>query len=118
MKLIKNIFERAKKFVKGNGGTLPKLFVWVYASIFIGCGLVTVVGVLYEFFTKGAVNYQAVNNFIREYFAPSIAGTFALLGVLLIDKDKDGIPDKWQEEEGEKKDEHDSDKRHDPRHIR
>lgn len=104
MKIIKNISERAKKFVKGSGGTLPKLFVWVYASVFISCGLLTVFGILYEFFTKGSVNYGAVNNFVREYFAPSIAGTFALLGVLLIDKNNDGIPDKWErgEEKGEK----------------
>lgn len=111
MKLIKSISDRVKKFVRGNGGTLPKLFVWVYASIFIGCGLVTVVGVLYEFLTKGAVNYVAVNNFIREYFAPSIAGTFALLGVLLIDKNHDGIPDKWESEEEKEGDGHG---KHDP----
>ena len=103
MGIIKSLANRVKKIVKGNGGILPKLFVWVYASVFIGCGLVTVFGVIYEFVTRGAVNYKAVNDFIREYFAPSIAGTFAVLGVLLIDKNNDGIPDKWEEEEGEDK---------------
>jgi hypothetical protein len=103
MKFIKTLAERVKTFVKGNGGTLPKLFVWVYASIFIGCGVVTVFGVCYEFFTKGYVNYQAVNNFIKEYFCPSIAGTFTILGVLLIDKDGDGVPDKWEEEKEDDK---------------
>ena len=98
MKLIKNLQSRVSKFVKQKGGTLPKIFVWLYASIFIGCGLLTIVGVLYEFFTHGSVNYKAVNDFIREYFAPSIAGTMAVIGVLLIDRDHDGIPDKWQEE--------------------
>ena len=99
MKIIKTVSDRVHKFVRGSGGTLPKIFVWFYASIFIGCGLVTVAGVLYEFATKGAINYQAVNAFIKEYFAPSIAGTFAVIGVLLIDKDKDGVPDKWQRED-------------------
>jgi hypothetical protein len=61
--------------------------------------LVTIVGILYEFATKGAVNYTAVNSFVKEYFAPSIAGTFAILGVLLIDKDHDGIPDEWEKED-------------------
>ena len=103
MGIIKSLANRVKKFVKGNGGILPKLFVWVYASVFVGCGLVTVLGVIYEFVTRGAVNYKAVNDFIREYFAPSIAGTFAVLGVLLIDKNNDGIPDKWEGEEGEDK---------------
>lgn len=103
MGIIKSLANRVKKFVKGNGGILPKLFVWVYASVFVGCGLVTVFGVIYEFVTRGAVNYKAVNDFIREYFAPSIAGTFAVLGVLLIDKNNDGIPDKWEGEEGEDK---------------
>ena len=98
MGIIKSLADRVKKFVKGHGGILPKLFVWFYASIFIGCGLVTIVGILYEFATKGVVNYKAVNDFVREYFAPSIAGTFAVLGVLLIDKDNDGIPDEWEKD--------------------
>lgn len=102
MGIIKTLANKVKKFVKGHDGILPKLFVWVYASIFIGCGLVTVFGVVYEFIIHGAVNYKAVNEFIREYFAPSIAGTFAVLGVLLIDKDNDGIPDEWQKGDDKK----------------
>ena len=96
MKVIKFVQNKVTDFVKKRGSILPKLFVWVYASIFIGCGLVTIVGILYEFFTHGVVNYKAVNEFVKEYFCPSIAGTFAVLGVLLIDKDGDGIPDKWE----------------------
>lgn len=99
MKIIKTLQNKVTQFVRKRGSILPKLFVWLYASIFIGCGLVTIVGILYEFYTKGSVNYQAVNAFVKEYFAPSIAGTFAILGVLLIDKDKDGIPDEWQKED-------------------
>jgi hypothetical protein len=72
--------------------------VWLYASIFIGCGLVAIIGIIYEFATKGQVNYTAVNSFVKEYFAPSIAGTFAILGVLLVDKNEDGVPDKWEDE--------------------
>ena len=98
MKIIKSLQDRVAKFVAERGSILPKLFVWIYASIFIGCGLVTIVGICYEFFTKGVVNYTAVNAFVKEYFAPSIAGTFAILGVLLIDKNKDGIPDEWQKD--------------------
>lgn len=98
MKLIKTLQDKVTQFVKKRGSVLPKLFVWVYASIFIGCGLVTIVGVIYEFATKGTVNYQAVNAFVKEYFAPSIAGTFAILGVLLIDKNNNGIPDEWEKE--------------------
>ena len=103
MKIIKTIQSRVSKFVKKKGGTLPKLFVWIYASVFLGCGLVTIIGIIYEFATHGAVNYTAVNNFVREYFAPSIAGTMAVIGVLLIDKDHDGIPDEWQKEKEEDK---------------
>lgn len=102
MKLIKGLQNRISKFVKNKGGTLPKIFVWIYASLFIGCGLLTIVGVLYEFFLHGSVNYKAVNDFIKEYFCPSIAGTFAVIGVLLIDRDHDGVPDKWEEEAEEK----------------
>ena len=102
MKIIRGLQSRISKFVKKRGGTLPKLFVWLYASVFIGCGLVTLVGVLYEFFTNGAVNYKAVNDFVKEYFATSIAGTMGVIGVLLIDKDHDGVPDQWAEEEKKK----------------
>jgi len=102
MKLIKTLQNRVTKFVRQRGGTLPKIFVWIYASLFVACGLLTIVGVLYEFFTHGSVNYKAVNDFIREYFAPSIAGTFAVIGVLLIDKDKDGVPDEWEQEKEDK----------------
>ena len=101
MKIIKNIQSRVTKFVRQRGGTLPKIFVWIYASLFIGCGLLTIAGVLYEFFTHGSVNYKAVNDFIKEYFCPSIAGTFAVIGVLLIDKDQDGVPDQWEKEDKE-----------------
>lgn len=102
MKLIKSLSDRVKKFVKGHGGALPKLFVWCYAAAFLACGFITIFGIIYEFFIKNIINYKAVNDFIAAYFAPSICGTFALLGVLLIDRDNDGIPDKWEEPEQEK----------------
>lgn len=99
MKIIKSLQDKVTKFVQKRGSVLPKLFVWVYASIFIACGLLTIIGIIYEFATKGSVNYAAVNAFVKEYFAPSICGTFAILGVLLIDKDHDGVPDEWQKED-------------------
>ena len=99
MRIIKPLTDKVANFIKQRGSVLPKLFVWLYASIFIACGLLTVIGVLYEFFTKGVVNYSAVNAFVKEYFAPSICGTFAILGVLLIDKNNDGVPDEWQKED-------------------
>ncbi len=120
MNLIKSIANRVKKFVKGNGGTLPKLFVWIYAAAFLLCGILTIFGIVYEFWLKSIINYKAVNEFVSTYFAPSICGTFALLGVLLIDRNKDGIPDKWevdeeekQKEEGEHHGKHDPGRRHD-----
>ena len=107
MKIIKTLQNKVTDFVKKRGSILPKLFVWIYASIFIGCGLIALVGILYEFLTKGQVNYSAVNAFIKEYYAPSIAGTFAILGVLLIDKDNNGIPDEWEKDkESDKNDVH------------
>ena len=102
MRIIKTLTGKVKKFVRKNGGTLPKLYVWIYASIFLWCGLATIFGVVYEFFAKGLLNYKAVNELIREYFAPSIAGTFAIVGVLMIDRNQDGIPDRWEEEVEEK----------------
>jgi len=105
MKIIKTLTNKLKTFVRGNGGAFPKVFVWIYASVFLGCGLVTVAGILYEFFTKGQVNYSAVNAFVKEYFAPLIVGSFGVIGVLLIDRNHDGIPDKWEENQEENKNE-------------
>ena len=98
MKIIKYVQNKVTNFVKERGSVLPKLFVWVYALIFIMCGLYTVFGVLYEFMTKGSINYTAINTFVKEYFCPSIAGTFAVLGVLLVDRNENGIPDEWEKE--------------------
>ena len=104
MKLIKNLQGRVSKFVKKKGGTLPKLFVWIYACIFIGCGMLTILGVLYDFFTHGSLNYKAVNDCIDKYFSPSVAATMGVIGVLLIDKDHDGVPDQWEQKEEDKHD--------------
>jgi len=101
MRVIKSLSDRVKKFVKGGGGTLPKLFVWVYAAAFLACGCITIFGIVYEFWLKSIINYKAINDFVGAYFTPSIAGTFTLLGVLLIDRNNDGIPDKWEKEEEE-----------------
>ena len=98
MKFIRSLQNRVTKFVQKRGSVLPKLFVWVYALFFVVCGLLTTIGVIYEFYTKGSFNYKSINEFIHEYFSPSIAGTFAILGVLLVDKNEDGVPDKWEEE--------------------
>ena len=98
MKIIKSVQDRVSKFVKQKGGVLPKIFVWAYASIFISCGLLTVIGIIYEFATKGTINYQSINAFVKEYFAPSVCATMGIIGVLLIDKDRDGVPDQWQKE--------------------
>ena len=101
MKLIKGLQNRISRFVKKKGGPLPKIFVWLYAAVFLACGFITIFGIVYEFFLKSIINYKAINDFVAAYFSPSICATFALLGVLLIDKNRDGIPDKWQEEEGD-----------------
>ncbi len=98
MKIIRNLQNRVSKFVQKRGGVFPKVFVWLYAMAFLACGFITIFGIVYEFCLKSIVNYKAVNDFIAAYFQPSICGTFALLGVLLIDRNQDGIPDKWQEE--------------------
>ena len=103
MRLIKGLQNRIAKFVRQKGGTLPKIFVWAYAAAFLACGFITIFGIVYEFFIKSIVNYKAVNDFVGAYFTPSVCGTFMLLGVLLVDRNHDGIPDKW-EEEMEKKD--------------
>ena len=89
---------KIKRWVAVKGKIFPKVFVWCYASIFLACGFLAVIGVLYEFLTKGAVNYTALISFIKEYFAPSVAGSFALVGVLLIDRNSDGVPDQWEKE--------------------
>ena len=87
---------KIKRYIATKGRVFPKVFVWVYASIFLACGILGVIGVLIELLAKGSVNYQNLISFIKEYFAPGIAGSFALVGVLLIDRNSDGVPDQWE----------------------
>ena len=103
MKLIKSLQNRISKFVKNKGGVLPKLFVWLYAATLLACGGITIFGLIYEFLIKSVVNYKAINDFVAAYFSPSICGTFVLLGMLLIDRDKDGIPDEWEKDKEDEK---------------
>jgi len=103
MKLIKSLQNRISKFVKNKGGVLPKLFVWLYAATLLACGGITIFGLIYEFFIKSVVNYKAINDFVAAYFNPSICGTFVLLGMLLIDRDKDGIADEWEKDKEDEK---------------
>ena len=103
MKLIKGLQNRVSKFVKNKGGVLPKLFVWLYAATLLACGGITIFGLIYEFFIKSVVNYKAINDFVAAYFNPSICGTFVLLGMLLIDRDQDGITDEWEKDKEDEK---------------
>ena len=103
MKLIKSLQNRISKFVKNKGGVLPKLFVWLYAATLLACGGITIFGLIYEFLIKSVVNYKAINDFVAAYFNPSICGTFVLLGMLLIDRDQDGIPDEWEKDKEDEK---------------
>lgn len=88
---------KIKKWVATKGKVFPKVFVWCYASIFLACGVLGVIGVLIELITRGSVNYQNLIAFIKEFFAPGVAGSFALVGVLLIDRNSDGVPDHWED---------------------
>lgn len=90
---------KIKRYIAKKGRVFPKVFVWCYASIFLACGILGVIGVLIELLTKGSINYQNLISFVKEYFAPGVAGSFALVGVLLIDRDGNGLPDQWEKED-------------------
>ena len=87
---------KIKRWVAHKGRVFPKVFVWMYAVVFLSCGVLGVFGLLIDFLLKGAVNFQNLVLFTKEYFSPSIAGSFALVGVLLIDRNADGVPDQWE----------------------
>lgn len=78
---------------------LPRLFLLLYAGIFISVGSLYLVGLLLEFWVTGKVNYAAVNQFAGTYFGVAVVGTFCVLGKALVDKDEDGIPDTWETNE-------------------
>lgn len=81
---------------------LPRLFLLLYAGIFISIGSLYLVGLLLEFWKTGNVNYPAVNQFAGTYFGVAVVGTFCVLGKALVDKDEDGIPDTWELENKER----------------
>lgn len=94
-KSIRTIINGIDRKIRKSGSNFSKLFVWIYAFIFIVCGIFTIITLLITYTKTGKISYADINGFINNYFSPAVAGTFTIIGVLLIDKDRDGIPDKW-----------------------
>ena len=80
-------------------GQLPTLFTW-WANWDDGLDVEWMV-------TEHKVPKFAEYDFNRhyKYFSPSVAATMGVIGVLLIDRDMDGVPDQWQKDKEDKKDE-------------
>ena len=94
--IISKVTSKIDKYVKEHGRTLSKIFVWLFALILIMCGVISVFGFIVDFIRNGTVPYSNVNAFVKEYFSASTIAAFGVIGVLLIDKDSSGIPDKFE----------------------
>lgn len=104
--VIEWIDERAAKVAR-HSGRFASIFVWIYGSLFLLCGMFGIAGMFYEFCITQQINMPGLISFIGMYFDPKTAATFALIGALLIDRNKDGRPDKWEKEidrDGERSD--------------
>lgn len=94
--IISKVTSKINKFVAKNGRTSSKVFVWLFALVLILCGVISVFGFIVDFIRQGVVPYKAINDFVKEYFSASTIAAFCAVGVLLIDKDSSGIPDKFE----------------------
>jgi len=93
---IGKVTSKIDKYVKEHGRTLSKIFVWLFALVLILCGVISVFGFLVDFIRQGVAPYKAINDFVKEYFSASTIAAFGVIGVLLIDRDSSGIPDKFE----------------------
>ena len=76
---------------------LPRVFLLLYALLFVYFGGIYAIGITTEFVKTGNLNYTAVINFIRVFFGTAVVATMVIIGKALIDTDEDGIPDQWEE---------------------
>ncbi len=100
-KIINLISIANKNIVKMNITGLPRLFLLIYAFLFVFFGAVYAVGIILEFYKTGIVNYMAITKFIGVFFSTATVATMVIIGKALIDEDKDGIPDNWEKDKKE-----------------
>lgn len=96
-KLLNLIAKANTNITKMKITGLPRLFLLSYATLLLYFGFIYAVSVTIEFIRTGLLNYAAVTNFIAVFFGTATVATMVIIGKALIDKNEDGIPDKWEE---------------------
>lgn len=81
---------------------LPRLFVLLYAGIFISLAILYLTGLVVEFVHTGKLNYAASNQFASTYYGMALIGAFGVIGRAMLDSNDDGIPDAWQKDKPDK----------------
>lgn len=80
----------------------PRCLLLIYAMVFIAMGLVYIIGLVTELQKTGHVNYRAINDFVDSYFGMASVAAFGVIGKALIDSNKDGRPDVWEQTDAKK----------------
>ena len=109
---MKNLLSKAKEYVSGFAKTIgEKIGVMNGIIKAIIIGFLTVVVLLVATFYgawiyllyKGQAMLGDLLNLIDRVISPQMVAFITFISTCFVDKDKDGIPDKFQNEEEEKK---------------
>ena len=109
---MKNLLSKAKEYVSGFAKTIgEKLGVMNGIIKVIIIGFLTVVVLLVATFYgawlyllyKGQAMLGDLLNLIDRVISPQMVAFITFISTCFVDKDKDGIPDKFQNEEEEQK---------------
>lgn len=98
-KAIKYVNKRIKK----GGKTFSKLFIWLYALLFILSGFFFLTTLVIEYVSSKILDYKNLFEFIQTYYGIAVSATAVTIALLLIDKDGDGISDDLKIELNNKK---------------
>lgn len=75
----------------------PRLFLLIFAGLFVFVGILYIGGLAFELLYSGHINYKAAVDFIDSYFSMSAVAAFGVIGKALVDADNDGKPDVWKQ---------------------
>ena len=73
-------------------------YIYWYALLIIFCCTVYLAGWGYEWYKNGMPNIVELRNFIHEIASAPWVAVVGFIGKALVDKNKDGVPDEFEDE--------------------
>lgn len=100
--------NKISDWIKAACGKLPSLcgtsesmvVVWLFWSAWVSLFLLFVASYCGNWYESGKADLPALTAFLQTNIGPAAIAAIGFLGKALIDKDKDGIPDEFEEKKG------------------